>query len=86
MAECRFCSGSGCSTCRNTGREGLTYQVGALLDFRSSDIEVDGLQVAHLRAGALMDADWETPVGIWTGQAHGSELVEIWYQGGQFHG
>ena len=30
--------------------------------------------------------DWERPIGIWTGQQHGSELVEIWYQGGQFRG
>jgi hypothetical protein len=84
--ECRFCSGSGCSTCRNTGQEGMAYQVGALLDFRSTDIEVDGLPTAHLRAKAQMDTDWETPVGVWTGQAHGSELVEIWYQGRQFIG
>lgn len=31
-----------------------------------------------------MDADWNSPVGVWTGQQHGSELVEIWYQGMQF--
>ncbi|KJC17460.1 hypothetical protein TN45_26560 [Pseudomonas aeruginosa] len=39
-----------------------------------------------LRCIWLMGLDWERPVGIWTGQQHGSELVEIWYQGGQFRG
>lgn len=84
MAECRFCAGSGCSACRHSGRAGITYQIGALLDFRGSDIEVADLPAAHLQAGKLMDADWNSPVGIWTGQQHGSELVEIWYQGMQF--
>lgn len=84
MTECRFCAGSGCSTCSNSGREGQKYQVGALLDFRGSDIEVDGLQAAHQEAGELMAADWCAPVGIWTEQAADSVLVEIWYQGCQF--
>lgn len=86
MSECRFCAGSGCTACRHSGREGITYQVGALLDFRGTDIEVAGLPAAHLEADRLMGLDWERPVGIWTGQQHGSELVEIWYQGGQFRG
>lgn len=65
-------------------RTGATYQVGALLDFRGTDIEVDGLPEAHIEADRLMRLDWVRPVGIWTGQQHGSELVEIWYQGMQF--
>ena len=86
MAECRFCAGSCCSACRHTGKEGLTYQVGALLDFRGTDIEVAGLPAAQMEADRLMGLDWAQPVGIWTGQAHGFELVEIWYQGAQFRG
>lgn len=86
MVECRFCAGSCCSACRHTGKEGLTYQVGALLDFRGTDIEVAGLPAAQMEADRLMGLDWAQPVGIWTGQAHGSELVEIWYQGEQFRG
>ena len=68
MTECSFCAGSGCSSCHQTGHKDITYQIGALLDFRSSDIEVAGLPAAHLQAGKLMDTNWNTPVGIWTGQ------------------
>jgi hypothetical protein len=84
MYECRFCAGSGCTACRNSGRQGISYQIGALLDFRGSDIEADGLPAAHVEAGRLMGIDRDSPVGIWTGQQFGSELVEIWYQGAQF--
>lgn len=84
MPECRFCAGSGCKSCRHSGRAGITYQVGALLDFRGTDIEVAGLPEAHIEADRLMGLDWDRPVGVWTGQQHGSELVEIWYQGMQF--
>lgn len=86
MAECRFCAGSGCTACRHSAQQETTYQVGALLDFRGTDIEVASLAAAHLEADRLMALDWERPVGIWTGHQHGSELVEIWYQGGQFRG
>ena len=68
MPECRFCAGSGCTACRHSGQQDITYQIGALLDFRGCDIEVAGLPAAHLQAGKLMDTNWNTPVGIWTGQ------------------
>lgn len=62
----------------------ITYQIGDLQDFRGTDIEVSDLPSAHIEAQRLMQLAWETPIGIWTGQQHGSELVEIWYQGQQF--
>jgi hypothetical protein len=85
MAECRFCAGSCCTACQQTGLEGNPHQVGALLDYRNDDPE-RLIDEARNRAKLLSYADWETPIGIWTGQAHGSELVEIWYQGRQFRG
>ena len=86
MPECRFCACASCSACRHSAQQETTYPVGDLLDFRGTDIEVASLAAAHLESDRLMALDWERPVGIWTGHQHGSELVEIWYQGGQFRG
>jgi hypothetical protein len=63
----------------------ISHQVGMLLDFHNDDPELL-LDEAQQRAKLLTFADWESPIGIWTGQEHGSELVEIWYQGRQFRG
>lgn len=85
MLECRFCAGSGCTVCQQTGLACIPHQVGALLDFRHDEPELL-IDEARTRAKLLTYADWETPIGIWTGQAHGRELVEVWYQGRQYRG
>lgn len=85
MTECRFCSGSGCIACQQTGLAFIPHQVGALLDFRNDEPELL-IDEARTRAKLLTYTDWETPIGIWTGQAHGNELVEIWYQDRQYRG
>ena len=81
MAECRFCAGSGCTACRNSGREGTTYQVGTLLDFRGTDIEVAGLPAAHLEADRLMGLELEGGP-VQDGNAQNDDLAQIRWQAG----
>lgn len=62
----------------------VTYQVGALINWKTSDSELPTLQDATAIALRDSDVDQNAPYGVWTGQDHGSELVAIAYQGTLF--
>lgn len=62
----------------------ITYQVGALLSLDDADPELPSRQAAIATALRESDVDQKQPFGVWTGQAHGSELVAIAYQGNLF--
>jgi hypothetical protein len=85
MSECRFCAGSCCQACSQTGQEAILHQVGMLLDFRGDGPAVP-LDEAHHQAKLLSLADWHTPIGVWCDPGAANELVEIWSQGRLYRG
>lgn len=55
----------------------MQYQVGDLMDFKEDDPVYEKLVIAQEMA--LKDSGI-FPVGVWTGQEHGSELIAIAYE------
>jgi len=55
------------------------YQVGRLLDYKDDDPTFDDLEEAECYA-LDNEINAEYPIGVWTGQDEGSELVSIVFQ------